>query len=332
MAQKILLIRFSSIGDIVLTTPVVRTLKDQLGCELHTLTRLPNKGLYENNPYVDKVFVFEKSEKEAITGLQKENYDFVVDLQKNIRSARVRRALGVPAAAFPKLNIEKWMLVNLKINRLPDLHVVDRYFEAVKRLGVKNDLKGLDYFIPAKDKLEPEQLHQSFRDGYVAFVIGGQHATKIFLPEKVAGVINKLSFPVVLLGGKEDVERGEEIVKMVKNKIVVNACGKFSLNASASLVEQCKVLVTNDTGLMHIGAAFRKPVVSVWGNTVPEFGMYPYMPGDENKVFISEIKGLKCRPCSKIGHKKCPKGHFRCMMEQDENTLARKVMEFYKNA
>ena len=326
--KKILLIRFSSIGDIVLTTPVIRSLKKQLVCELHAVTKKQNAVLFQNNPHVDKVFSFEKELEEILSKLKAEQYDFVVDLQKNLRSLKIKRVLGAASTTFPKVNIQKWLLVNLKVNYLPKVHIVDRYFEAVKSLGVMNDLEGLGFYIPPEAVLDISEVHKGFEKGYVAFVIGGQHFTKIFPSEKVAEVINKLGIPVMLLGGKEDFSRGEEIVEKTIGKTVINTCGKFSLNQSASLVQQCNVLITNDTGLMHIGAAFQKPIVSIWGNTVPDFGMYPYMPGNEEQYYISEVAGLSCRPCSKLGHDKCPKKHFRCMMDQDIDAIVNIVNEY----
>jgi ADP-heptose:LPS heptosyltransferase len=326
--KKILLIRFSSIGDIVLTTPVVRTLKKQLNCELHTVVKKKYAFLYESNPHVNKVFGFYKSEKEVLSELKKEQYDFVVDLQKNLRSENIKRVLKVPSATFPKLNFQKWLLVNFKIDRLPKIHLVDRYFKAVEQSGVINDNLGLDYFIPKKDELEVQKINPAFTDDYLAIAIGGQHFTKILPVIKVSEIINKLNLPVVLLGGKEDLARGEEIVGRTPGKVVINSCGKYNLNQSASLVKQCSVLITNDTGLMHIGAAFKKPVISIWGNTVPEFGMTPYMPGYESNIYISEVKNLSCRPCSKLGHHHCPKKHFKCMTEQDVAGIVAKVNEF----
>ena len=328
--KKILLIRFSSIGDIVLTTPVIRSLKKKLNCKLHTLTKKQNAGLYENNPYVDKVFSFTENSGEILTQLKEEHYDFVIDLQKNLRSIKIRKALRVPSKSFPKVNIQKWMLVNFKTNFLPKAHVVDRYFRAVETLGVRNDKEGLDFFIPPEDNIKVENISMNLESGFIGFVIGGQHFTKIFPAEKVAEVINGLDLSVLLMGGKEDVQRGKDIVKLTTGKTVINTCGKFNLNQSASLVKQCRVLITNDTGLMHIGAAFHKPIVSIWGNTVPDFGMVPYLPEKENRYFISEVKNLSCRPCSKLGFKKCPKKHFRCMMDQDCASIINKVNEYNK--
>jgi heptosyltransferase-2 len=330
--KKILVIRFSSIGDIVLTTPIVRAIKKQYEAEVHTLTKIQYAGLYQNNPYVEKVFSLEKSLSEVLKKLKKENYDYVVDLQKNFRSIEVRKYLNTPYGTFPKKNIAKWLLVNFKINKLPDVHIVDRYFEAVKDLNIKKDNKGLEYFIALNDRVNIKMLDEVYEKGYVAFAIGGQHYTKILPAVKVVEIIKKLRFPVILLGGKDDYERGEEIVKLLPKKKIFNACGKFNLNQSASVIKQCRVLVTNDTGLMHIGAAFRKYLVSIWGNTVPDFGMYPYMPGDEDKFYISQVDNLRCRPCSKLGYKKCPKNHFKCMMEQNVDDIVGIISEFWKKS
>ena len=323
--KKILLIRFSSIGDIVLTTPIVRALKEQLKCELHVLTKKQYAGIYKNNPRVDFVYSFEKNIKDVIVNLKNENFDFIVDLQKNLRSHKVVKVLKKPSANFPKLNIEKWLLVNFKINKLPEKHIVDRYFEAVKPLGISNDGLGLEYYLPKNETIDIVSINKNLENGFVAWVIGGQHFTKIMPAEKVSFIISKLNLPVVLLGGPEDKARGEEIVELSDNSSVFNTCGQFSLNGSASLVEQSKLVITNDTGLMHIAAAFKKPIISIWGNTIPEFGMYPYLPDEENKFVISEVKDLSCRPCSKLGHKKCPKKHFKCMLEQDEEFIVKSV-------
>ena len=115
---------------------------------------------------------------------------------------------------------------------------------------------------------------------------------------------------MVLLGGKDDIQNSALIAKGAGDN-VTDLSGKLSLNGSAWVISKSSVVVTPDTGLMHIAAAFQKNIVSLWGNTIPEFGMYPYV--DKGKRIEMEVKGLKCRPCTKIGFKKCPKKHFRCM-------------------
>lgn len=307
---KILIIRFSSIGDIVLTTPVVRCLKQQVsGAEVHYLVKEQFCSVVEHNPYIDKVHTIREDVAEVIDELRSEKFDCVVDLHHNLRSARVKMKLHVPSSSFNKLNVQKWLAVNLKWNLLPKVHIVDRYMDTVKRLGVSNDGKGLDYFISPADEVDRSVLPQQHRQGFIAFVIGAQHYTKRLPPEKIKFICKKLSLPVILLGGPEDAQRGEEIA--AGDEKIFNACGKFSLAQSASLVRQAEYMITHDTGLMHIAAAFKKRIYSVWGNTIPEFGMYPYMPGEGSKII--EVKNLYCRPCSKLGYNKCPQGHFRCM-------------------
>ena len=304
-----------------MTTPVVRCLKNQLeDIELHVLTKKKFSNLFKKNTYVDKVFEFDNSLKDNIKELKKENYDYIVDLQKNKRSKRVTASLRCPYSSFPKLNFKKFLLTTFKINLMPDIHIVDRYFEAVKELGVKNDFKGLDFFISPENQYDIAQLPASFQNGYHAFVIGGTYKTKILPAVKIVEVIKKLQEPVVLLGGPDDVERAVDVMDSVSEN-VVNLVGKINLEQSSSLVKMAKSVLTNDTGLMHIAAAFHKNIVSVWGNTVPELGMYPYLPNEKDKCHIVECKEVKCRPCSKLGFKDCPKKHFRCMMEIDTDVV-----------
>jgi len=330
--KKILVIRFSSIGDIVLTTPVIRALKAQMKCELHVLTKDKFSNIYRNNPNVDYVHSFQKSSNEILSDLTKENFDFIVDLQKNLRSLKVKRALRKPNVSFPKLNVQKWMSVNLKINKLPKIHIVDRYFIAVKPLGIENDGKGLDYFIPEASAVDVGKINPVLSKGYVAIAIGGQHETKILPAEKLVSVISKINYPVVLLGDDGDRNKGEQVVQQLSENKVFNACGTFTLDQSASIIQQSLAVISNDTGLMHIAAALHKPIVSIWGNTIPEFGMYPYFPKNFEIYVISEVKNLHCRPCSKLGYKKCPKKHFKCMMLQDEIFISKSIDDLVKKA
>ena len=328
--MKILIIRFSSIGDIVLTSPVVRCLKNQIQAEIHYLTKKNFENIVRSNPYIDKVFSFEKDIAEILNDLKSEHYNLVIDLHKNLRSVRVRQALGVKTYSFNKLNIEKWLMVNLKINWLPHKHIVDRNLETVAPLDIINDGEGLDYFIPTKDEVDIGRIGSQYNFSipnaqYIAFVIGAAHATKRLPVEKIMDICNKIELPVILLGGKEDAKIGE-IITSQSTGCVLNLCGKLNLNQSASVVKKAHKVITHDTGLMHIAAAFRKNIISVWGNTIPEFGMYPYLPHGENgedpmNVMV-EVKGLICRPCSKIGYEKCPKGHFKCMQMIDTDKVA----------
>lgn len=313
---KFLILRFSSIGDIVLTTPVVRCLKQQVkDAEVHYFTKKSFASVLQHNPYIDKRYFLEDSLAPLIEELKREKYDYIIDLHHNLRTLFIKSRLGVKSYSFDKINIEKWIAVNLKVNRLPDKHIVDRYMETVSSFGVQNDGKGLDYFISADDEKVLELLPPEFKDGYTGIVIGARYATKRLPPEKLISICRKIAGPIVFLGGKEDASREYRIINALETP-VFGACGKFSLNQSAALVKHARRIITNDTGLMHIAAAFKKEIISVWGNTIPAFGMTPYLPGANSKIL--EVKNLYCRPCSKLGYEKCPKKHFKCMRDIDE--------------
>lgn len=326
--MKILIIRFSSIGDIVLTTPVIRCIRNQIpSAKIHYLTKKQFSPILETNPYLDKVHLLKEKFNETIEELKAEKFDVILDLHKNLRTFRVKTSLGVSSHSFDKLNIEKWLMTNFKINRLPDIHIVDRYLQTAASLKIKNDGKGLDYFIPGNAVVYLSTLPGEISKGYVCVVIGAAHATKKLPPEKVAEVINRISKPVILIGGKADYEEGEEIRKKVSG-FVLNSCGQYNLHQSASIVQQSQVVLSNDTGFMHIAAALKKPMVAVWGNTVPEFGMYPYYGNHKISTINFEVKNLSCRPCSKIGYDRCPKKHFKCMLDQDTKNIAKQLQAF----
>jgi len=327
--RKFLIVRFSSIGDIVLTSPVIRCLKQQVpDCEVHFLTRDPYKIVLEHHPLIDRLWSTSGDLEDVLPGLKQEGFEAIIDLHHNLRSLKLKRALGITSHSFRKLNIEKWMLVNLKVNRLPDVHIVERYLETVHSYGVSNDNKGLEYYSGPGSEAVLDRLPESHKQGYLAIAIGAQHSTKILPSDKTTRIIQMLGKPVVLLGGKEDHKRGVQL-SMAAPETTWNACGQFSLGESAEVIRHASVVLTHDTGLMHIASAFRKPIVSVWGNTVPAFGMWPYLPGEQEKSIIIEAKDLACRPCSKIGFEKCPKSHFNCMRELSEKEIVEAILRLW---
>lgn len=316
---KFLIIRLSSIGDIVLTTPIVRCLKQQIeGAVVHFLTKPQYLDILKNNPYIDKIHLY-NSFQETISEIKNEGFDYIIDLHKNIRSFRIKNKLKILDFSFPKLNYEKFLLVNFKINKLPDVHIVDRYFESIKLFDVKNDYQGLDFFID-EVFIAKSLFNKNIQlpDKFIAFAIGAQHNTKKLPNKNIIEICKNIHYPVILLGGKEDIANSETISQYCNN--VIDFCGKLSLQESAYIIKNSSAIITHDTGLMHIAAAFKKNIISIWGSTVPQFGMYPYFPGIYSKIF--EVNNLKCRPCSKLGKKNCPKKHFNCMNNQNLNAIS----------
>ncbi len=327
---KFLVIRLSSIGDIVLTTPIVRALSTQLPeVEIHFFVKKQFADVVKNNPYITKVHLYDGNISKNLRDFKHENFDYVIDLHNNLRSFRVRNSLTSLWFSFDKLNFEKWLMVNLKIDKLPDLHIVDRYFKTVLKFDVKPDKKGLDYFIGVEDEIDiAEYFGEIFDRGFVAFVAGAKHFTKQIPVHKAVKIINGINVPVILLGGNADKKIAKAIIEKTTNPNMGNSVGQLQLNQSASVIKQARVVVTPDTGLMHIAAAFGKKIVSLWGNTIPEFGMSPYYPHSDFKII--ETKGLRCRPCSKIGFDKCPKKHFRCMEDINTDEVINVIKKLWK--
>lgn len=315
--MKILVIRFSSMGDIIYTTPVVRCLKKQIpGAEVHFLTKPAFKYIYDNNPYVDKLLLLKPTLSATIDDIKAEKYDHIVDLHNNLRTAIIKLRTGIPTSTYKKQPIKKWLSLKFKLKLISPTHLVDRYLKAVTSLGVVNDGQPIDYYIKAEHQLN-KLLPESHQNGYIAFVIGATHFTKRMPNDKIIIICRQLKLPVVLLGGNDVKENGDIITAAIGTS-VYNACGITSLDESVYLVSQAKSIIGFDTGLTHIAEAFNKPIASVWGGTVPDLlGVQPYMV---KEVLVAGID-LSCRPCSKFGLEKCPLGHFKCMNDMPEEPI-----------
>ncbi len=324
--KKILIIRFSSIGDIVLTSPIIRCLYEQLNADIHYLTKKNFEEILKANPYIKKVWTIQEKVSEVASELKKESFDCIIDLHKNIRSQQIRTILHkTNYISFDKLNLKKWLLVNFKLNFLPQKHLVDRYFEALSQLNVINDEKGLDFFI--NDSINTESNYIHFKNElknkkYICLVVGAAHFTKRLPISWMVDLITQIEHKtIVLLGGENEKKIGENLYNQCPNKII-NTTGLLSINASAAIIKEAQAIITPDTGMMHIAAAFEKKTISIWGSTVTDFGMYPYLRKDKrHHSKIVQNQGLSCRPCSKIGKSNCPKKHFKCMKEIDINEV-----------
>ncbi len=311
MIKKILIIRFSSIGDIVLTSPIVRAVKNQTHAQVHFLVKKQFASVMKFNPFIDKCWNFDPEDPSLLSKLKEENFDLILDLQKNIRSKKVARSLHAKTISFDKINIRKWAYVNFKFPALPNLHIVDRYFSAVKELGIKNDGQGLDFYV------DPHVSSQFLKkdEKYICISLGAAHNTKQIPESTLAQICDQVETTIYLLGGNMDKEKGDRIA--VSREHVHNMAGQTSLQESAALLSNAQLLLTADTGLMHMAVGLKIPTLVIWGNTAPELGMYPYYGEDDIFTFNHEVKPLSCRPCSKLGKQSCPKGHFNCMRKQN---------------
>jgi heptosyltransferase-2 len=310
---KILIVRFSSIGDIILTTPVVRCLHSAFpDAEIHYFTRRQYRDIVATLPSINKVISFENNINEVIADLKQERYTHIIDLHKNLRTKILLLKMARCAHSFPKLNLRKWLKVRLKADCLPDIHIVDRYLKSVAFLNVKNDGLGLDFIIPTETSL-PENLFLPDKP-YTVIVAGAKQFTKQIPESLILNLCREIKGPKVLIGGRDEMEKSQQILAKAKDEEVTDLCGKLNLYQSALILRDARNIITADTGMMHLAAALKKEVISIWGNTIPEFGMYAYYPqGMQHYNHMIENNNLKCRPCSKLGYSSCPKKHFKCM-------------------
>ncbi|MFM7721222.1 MAG: glycosyltransferase family 9 protein [Sediminibacterium sp.] len=336
--MRLLFIRFSSIGDIVFTTPAIRCAKQQIpGVELHFLTKASMKAVTEANPYIDHFHYFDKDLNATIKGLKAFQFDYIIDLHKNLRTFQIQKVLGVPSLSYQKLSLQKLLLTKLHLNYMPARHIVDRSLDALSALGVVNDGKGLDYFIPKEATLPSNALPAVFQSGYIALVIGASYATKKLPVASLQVLCHKIPYPIVLIGGKQDQAEGAAIEAINPIKIW-NACGKFNLHVSALLVKQSKTVISHDTGFLYIACAFHKKTVAIWGATTPALQVEPYYSSEvdlskQNEWYYNAIvPNLPCQPCSNYGTKQCPQGHFACMKKQDLQSIADKAIAYFKAA
>ncbi len=292
------------------------------GTEIHFLTKPSFASLLQSNPYIDKLWLLSKNETETIDQLKNQAFDRIIDLHHNLRTLKIKLRLGVKSSAFRKLNFRKFLLTQFKIDRMPPIHIVDRYFETLSELGVVNDNQGLDYF-GQQTPLQLEGAEWKMQK-WVTMAIGGQHFTKRLPLQKLLEIINGIQIRIVLLGGKEDSEVALAIEQAFPDK-VMNLVGKLSLHESAGAVQLSSALITHDTGMMHIAAALKKTTLVIWGNTVPQLGMYPYYGSQTVPYYQFEVNDLNCRPCSKLGYNACPKGHFKCMNLQNAEAIVQTV-------
>lgn len=322
--NQVLIIRFSAIGDVLLTTPVLRQLKTHFPqVKISFLVKQAYQSLLEADPYLDRLIPYNGDLHETVKNLKKERFDYVIDLQANIKSFRIRRMLNTDHNFVNKWNLTKWLMVNFKVKKtIP--HIGLRYLETLQPLGINstdsqphlhyfpiNELKAVNFINPFQQQL------------FYGLVLGATYTTKRWLDDYFSEFINYIGLPVVLLGGKNEAQLAQKIVQSASVPII-NTVGETDLLTTAAIIKKCNFLVTHDTGMMHIADAYEVPCAVIWGNTVPEFGFEPIHTNHINL----QINELSCRPCSKIGYQSCPKKHFRCMKDQTPDLVAKNILSW----
>lgn len=313
--MKVLIIRLSSIGDIILTSPAVRYAKQNLGAEIHYLTKKAYADLLVKNPNIDKLFLYEGNLNKNIFELKAENYDYIFDLHNNLRSWIIKFRLRVKSRTLSKNNFQKWLMVKFK-TKIAIQHIIQRYIHTISKGQIPDFDDKMEFYYKHDPKL---QEFYNLPEKYYVISLGAMHNTKRMPVDLITRIISETDQKVVLIGGKDMLAEGKAISCKFTNK-VLNLCGMLSIWQSAQIIENSVLVLTSDTGMMHLAAALNKETHVIWGNTVPEFGMYAYYGKNKSKTYNYEVK-LPCRPCSRIGFDKCPENHFNCMLTQDQNHI-----------
>lgn len=290
--KKVLVIRFSSIGDVVLTSPVVRVLKNK-GFHVSVITKKGFRVLWQENPFVDDLILVEDFSSEILSLLKEKQFDVVVDLHNNSWAKKIKSNLGVDNYTLSKSNINKALLVWTKMKVFGVTHIVSRYLDTIKPLVGEIDVDGLDFF----EAKPSETILPILKTKYAVFVIGGQHKGKMMTEARMIEFCKEFKYKLLLLGGPEDKVIGDNVAHK-SGDLIVNYAGKLSLMDSVNILKHAHFVISHDTGLMHIASAYKRNIISLWGATSPELGFSPYKPG-MHSVVLEEPHIL--RPTSKLG-------------------------------
>jgi heptosyltransferase-2 len=310
--MRALILRYSSLGDIILATPVLDTLKDRyLGIKIDWIVHEKFKDAIIKNRKIDRVFTFhdKKSLSEVRDEIAGENYDFVFDLHINGRTRFITKIFE-NVYRYNKRVWERFKLVYFKSKYDKIIPVPHLYFSALRKAGFTIPLTYKPSFYIDKDVEKAVLKRYRVLKDFIVVAPGASYFTKMWPKEYFKKVLDKLNYTVVILGYGEEENRVARFISQGNIK-AYDLCGKLSLEESAVFIKRAKAMLTNDSGLMHIAQCFRTPVVAIYGSTTEEFGFFPYA----TEHTIHEVSDLSCRPCTHFGKKRCPKGHFRCMLE-----------------
>ncbi|MBA3346891.1 MAG: lipopolysaccharide heptosyltransferase II [Gemmatimonadales bacterium] len=316
----ILVVRFSAIGDILLTTPLLRALRARYPAAWITaLTKEQYLPLLSHNPHVNEVIGIGSGEsfRQVAERLRRAGYTHRLDLHGSLRSLALRRLVPGRWTTYSKRRLARALLIATKRDfYCADVPVAERYFEAAAQLDVRPDGASPEFFLSPEAPSDASSWLMRTGAGarsLVAIAPGAAHATKRWPVGHWIELTRRLTSSeasVVVLGGSEDVTIAKAIVAGAGPR-VFTAAGQLTLQQTGALLQRASALVCGDTGVMHMATAVGTPVVALFGPTVRQLGFFPYRA---RRATVVE-RDLGCRPCTAQGSSRCPLGHHRCMRE-----------------
>ncbi len=305
--KKILVIRLSSFGDIILSFPLLKKLREKFPeSEIHFLTKDNYREAVELNPYVHKIIFYEGSLLNTRKKIKNENFDLIIDIHKNFRSIFISFLNAGSVKRYSKENFKKFLLVKFKLNLFKEIiPVYKKYILAARK-----------YFSESDTEYSTTELifdrKRIYEEEYIVISPSSRHFTKTYPVIKYIAYINSQANKKFIITGDSS-ETDMIICRLIEANCsnVINLCGKLNINELANVLYFSEFVICNDSAILHLAEALGKKVTSIFGSTVKEFGFFPQLKHSK----VLEISDLKCRPCTHIGRESCPEGHFRCMEE-----------------
>ncbi len=325
--MKILLYQTAFLGDLILTTPLIESIKNIYPSSFLVVLSKPfGKDVLKNNPFVDELIIFDRK-RDSTFGLIKKikgKFDIAISPHRSHRASyvlflsRIKKRIGFDKAGF------SFLYTDLVSHKFDGTHEIDRNLKLLEKLPDYDKSK-----IVKSPKLfldnEEDNFFKKFNlesKKYIAVAPGSKWATKRWIAKGFAAVIDyisKIDYQPVLIGGVEDIDIANKVIE-ISNKKPLNLVGKTSLRETFSIIKHSLLLVSNDSAPVHMAVSFDVPVIDIYGPTVKDFGFYPYKNG-----VVVEIEGLKCRPCGLHGHKECPIKTHECMEKIKPETVIEKI-------
>jgi heptosyltransferase-2 len=341
---KILFIRFSSLGDILLTFPFVSAIKKEYPLsKIFFLTKSEYAELFLINKDINTLLLFDKKNDsiwKLCETIKNEKFDYIFDLHNNLRSNLLLFFNKSKNCKLKKYSFQKWLLVKTKINCLKNLPLIrERYSDISKKFNLIDNFKLKEFinnYTISLDKLHIDNIKDKllFLQNYekiIGICPSARHQTKIFPENKLINVgkqlLNGNKVCILLFGNENESQYCERLRHALSANHAYNLAGKNSIIETAAAMSLCNVIIANDTGLMHLTNLLHIPLIAIFGSTVEELGFYP----TGKNVFVIENRNLKCRPCSHIGLSSCPKKHFKCMNDINENIIIERATPFLLN-
>ena len=339
--KKILIIRLSSMGDVVLTSPLIRCIHNKYPDSIiDFVVDKKYSDVLKYNPYLNNIIEYDKNDARHNLMIKKKldtNYT-IIDLQNNRRSKLFRAGLGKIVGAFNKYRLQKLALVWLKKDYFNGITIPERYINTASTINIENDNNGLEVWLPDENNLTiypPENKIYSNTIKTITIVPSATHYTKRWLPEYFVKLIEMIydkyqEIEINLLGDANDIPICNYITSNLNNNLnskinIINNSGHTTILEATQIIDKSDLVISNDTGMLHITSARKVPVIAIYGSTTPAFGFIPYKVPNR----ICEIE-MDCRPCSHIGKKECHKKSFNCMKLLTPEIVFEKVEDLIK--